>query len=41
MPERLMHPDLSVPDVHVIDPGMTPALDARQAIDEPEPQLGN
>jgi hypothetical protein len=35
-----MHPDVSVSDVHVFDPGMTPALDARQAIDELKPQLG-
>jgi hypothetical protein len=40
MPEGLMHLDVSLCDVHATDPGVRPAFEARQAIDEPEPELG-
>ena len=40
VPERLVHLDVPLSDVHATDPRVTPPLDARQAIDELEPQLG-
>jgi hypothetical protein len=41
MPEGRMHLGVSLSDVHATDPGVTSALDTRQAIDELEPPLGN
>ena len=35
-----MHLDVSLSDVYATDPRVTPALDARQTIDEPEPSSG-